>query len=78
MEEIIEIEEEEMSMSVASHSHNVISYNNDRLILPNIKEINLSYLPELDRMTVKLRRQHTLAEPSAGVSFGNASACVGT
>ncbi|RWR71980.1 putative disease resistance protein [Cinnamomum micranthum f. kanehirae] len=47
MEEIIEIEEEEMSMSVASHSHNVISYNNDRLILPNIKEIRLEYLPEL-------------------------------
>ncbi|RWR72005.1 putative disease resistance protein [Cinnamomum micranthum f. kanehirae] len=45
MEEIIEIEEEEMS--VASHTHNVISYNNDRLILPNIKKIRLSYLPEL-------------------------------
>ncbi|RWR72027.1 putative disease resistance protein [Cinnamomum micranthum f. kanehirae] len=46
VEEIIEIEEE-MSMSVASHTHNVISYNNDRLILPNIKNILLSYLPEL-------------------------------
>eukprot|EP00268_Persea_americana_P044686 TRINITY_DN4516_c0_g1_i15.p1 TRINITY_DN4516_c0_g1~~TRINITY_DN4516_c0_g1_i15.p1 ORF type:complete len:1012 (-),score=157.30 TRINITY_DN4516_c0_g1_i15:194-3229(-) len=47
MEEIIEIEEEEMSMSVASHTHNVISYNNDRLILPNIKKIHLYFLPEL-------------------------------
>ncbi|RWR71920.1 putative disease resistance protein [Cinnamomum micranthum f. kanehirae] len=47
MEEIIEIEEEEMSMSVASHTHNVISYNNDRLILPNIKQIGLWSLPEL-------------------------------
>ncbi|RWR97678.1 putative disease resistance protein [Cinnamomum micranthum f. kanehirae] len=48
MEEIIEIEEEEeMSMSVASHTHNVISYNNDRLILPNIKQIILWKLPEL-------------------------------
>ncbi|RWR72016.1 putative disease resistance protein [Cinnamomum micranthum f. kanehirae] len=48
VEEIIEIEEEEdISMSVASHTHNVISYNNDRLILPNIKQIHLSYLPEL-------------------------------
>ncbi|RWR97685.1 putative disease resistance protein [Cinnamomum micranthum f. kanehirae] len=48
MEEIIEIEEEEeMSMSVASHTHNVISYNNDRLILPNIKDITLRDLPEL-------------------------------
>ncbi|RWR98059.1 disease resistance-like protein [Cinnamomum micranthum f. kanehirae] len=48
MEEIIEIEEEEeMSMSVASHTHNVISYNNDSLILPNIKEIRLWSLPEL-------------------------------
>ncbi|RWR97926.1 putative disease resistance protein [Cinnamomum micranthum f. kanehirae] len=48
MEEIIEIEEEEeISMSVASHTHNVISYNNDRLILPNIKFINLWSLPEL-------------------------------
>ncbi|RWR97680.1 putative disease resistance protein [Cinnamomum micranthum f. kanehirae] len=45
MEEIIEIEEEEMFD--ASHSHNVISYNNDRLILPNIKQIHLSSLPEL-------------------------------
>ncbi|RWR97694.1 disease resistance protein RPS2 [Cinnamomum micranthum f. kanehirae] len=48
MEEIIEIEEEEeMSMSVASHTHNVISYNNDRLILPNIRSIRLCFLPEL-------------------------------
>eukprot|EP00268_Persea_americana_P044682 TRINITY_DN4516_c0_g1_i11.p1 TRINITY_DN4516_c0_g1~~TRINITY_DN4516_c0_g1_i11.p1 ORF type:complete len:368 (-),score=63.10 TRINITY_DN4516_c0_g1_i11:116-1219(-) len=48
MEEIIKIEEEEeMSMSVASHTHNVISYNNDRLILPNIKKIHLYFLPEL-------------------------------
>ncbi|XXG44962.1 hypothetical protein AAC387_Pa02g0177 [Persea americana] len=47
MEEIIEIEEEEMSMSVASHTHNVISYNNDRLVLPNIKRIKLGLLPEL-------------------------------
>ncbi|XXG44970.1 hypothetical protein AAC387_Pa02g0186 [Persea americana] len=48
MEEIIEIEEEEeMSMSVASHTHNVISCNNDRLILPNIKTIVLCNLPEL-------------------------------
>ncbi|RWR97700.1 disease resistance protein RFL1-like protein [Cinnamomum micranthum f. kanehirae] len=48
VEEIIEIEEEEeMSMSVASHTHNVISYNNDRLILPNIKRIHLQNLPEL-------------------------------
>ncbi|RWR72006.1 putative disease resistance protein [Cinnamomum micranthum f. kanehirae] len=46
VEQIIEIEEE-MSMSVASHTHNVISYNNDRLILPNIKKIILSSLPEL-------------------------------
>ncbi|RWR72025.1 putative disease resistance protein [Cinnamomum micranthum f. kanehirae] len=46
VEEIIEIEEE-MSMSVASHTHNVISYNNDRLILPNIKVIVLYSLPEL-------------------------------
>ncbi|RWR73014.1 putative disease resistance protein [Cinnamomum micranthum f. kanehirae] len=46
MEEIIEIEEE-MSMSIASHTHNVISYNNDRLILPNIKRIYLQNLPEL-------------------------------
>ncbi|RWR97688.1 disease resistance-like protein isoform X1 [Cinnamomum micranthum f. kanehirae] len=38
MKEIIEIEEE-MSMSVASHTLNVISYN--------IKEIALSFLPEL-------------------------------
>ncbi|RWR73013.1 putative disease resistance protein [Cinnamomum micranthum f. kanehirae] len=45
MEEIIEIEEEEMS--VASHTHNVLSYNNDTLILPNIKEIRLRSLPEL-------------------------------
>ncbi|RWR72010.1 putative disease resistance protein [Cinnamomum micranthum f. kanehirae] len=42
MKEIIEIdEEEEMSMSVASHSHN------DTLIFPNIKEITLEYLWEL-------------------------------
>ncbi|RWR97691.1 putative disease resistance protein [Cinnamomum micranthum f. kanehirae] len=48
VEEIIEIEEEEeMSMSVASHTHNVISYNNDRLILHNIKDITLRDLPEL-------------------------------
>ncbi|RWR72015.1 putative disease resistance protein [Cinnamomum micranthum f. kanehirae] len=48
MAEIIEIEkEEEMSMSVASHTHNVMSYNNDRLILPNIKQIHLESLPEL-------------------------------
>ncbi|RWR71974.1 putative disease resistance protein [Cinnamomum micranthum f. kanehirae] len=48
MEEIIEIEEEEeISMSVASHTHNVISYDNDRLILPNIKLIHLLNLPEL-------------------------------
>ncbi|XXG53089.1 hypothetical protein AAC387_Pa03g1247 [Persea americana] len=47
MEEIIEIEEEEMSMSVASHTHNAISYNNDRLILPNIKTVYLAFLPEL-------------------------------
>ncbi|RWR73015.1 putative disease resistance protein [Cinnamomum micranthum f. kanehirae] len=41
VEEIIEIEEEE-EMSVASHTHN------DRLILPNIKEIYLMFLPELE------------------------------
>ncbi|RWR72000.1 putative disease resistance protein [Cinnamomum micranthum f. kanehirae] len=46
VEEIIEIEEE-MSMSVASYTHNVMSYNNDRLILPNIKSIILWGLPEL-------------------------------
>ncbi|RWR71981.1 putative disease resistance protein [Cinnamomum micranthum f. kanehirae] len=45
VEEIIEIEEEE-EMSVASHTHN------DRLILPNIKSIHLTFLPEL----VSIRR----------------------
>ncbi|RWR71982.1 putative disease resistance protein [Cinnamomum micranthum f. kanehirae] len=48
VEELIEIEEEEeISMSVASHTHNVISNNNDRLILHNTKKIYLSSLPEL-------------------------------
>ncbi|RWR74725.1 putative disease resistance protein [Cinnamomum micranthum f. kanehirae] len=46
MEEIIEVEEEE-EMSVASHAYSVVSCNNDRVILPNIKRIELWSLPEL-------------------------------